>query len=302
MPSIGRRGLLASVTGLAGIAGCLTDEPTTPTGSSSPNADAAETEPPTAGRVSLTPADPSEVDGPVTVLPDDLREWIRRAVAEETTVRAHGSGYVYPARQTYEPIPPLTGFDRLRVDDPTREAVGSYDLDAAGGVRYERVVGAEETSRPDGDQATPISALPAARRELALAAIGAESDRGRRVFPETELGSWARTAFFGGYYSHDAAVYRGHEVRQTDAAFSATEVWYVFSLSATEAQSGQRLSLALPDRRGRALVEKVRREHEIVERMERDVAGWDAVAAETLASEHPSLLTHDAVYELTFVR
>jgi len=161
-------------------------------------------------------------------------------------------------------------------------------------------IGAEAVSPPEDADITPVGELPDRRRDLALAAIGAESDHDRRVYPETVLGSWVRTRFFGGYYSYDGTVYRGYEVQQTDAAFTATKVWYVFSLSATEADTATTIRLADLDERGRALVDDLRSEHETVERMERDVDGEDAAVAETLASEHPYLLTHDVVYEVTF--
>lgn len=299
MPSTDRRALLAGLAGLVGVAGCLGDRTPTATTSGDLETDHLETDPPAAGRLTLDPVSPTDADGPLTVLPDDLRRWIRQA-ADATTVRSHANTYVYAAQQTYEPIPPLTAFDRIRIEDPESEASGSYTVDAEGGVYYERAVGAEAVSTPDDADATPVSELSSERRELALDAIGAENGGAPRVQPQTALGSWVRNEFFGGYYSHEGTTYRGHEVKQTDAAFFATEVWYVLSLSPIETEATT-LTLAGPEDRARMVVDDLRSEHETVERMERDVEGLNANAAETLAAEHPYLLTHDAVYQVTFV-
>lgn len=287
--------LLAGVAGLVGVAGCLDGETPTATASSDP-----ETDPPAAGRLTLDLVDPTGSEKPLTVLPDDLRGWLRQA-ATGTTVRSHADSYVYPVQQSYEPIPPLTAFDQVRIDDPDSGAGGSYDVDADGGVYYERVVGVEAVSPPADAEVTPVSELSGERRELALVAIGAENGGAPRVEPQTALGVWARTEFFGGYYSHEGTTYRGHEVQQTDVAFFATEVWYVLSLSPTESETATTLHLAAPEARARMLLDELRSEHERVERIERDVEGLNAEAAETLAAEHPYLLTHDAVYEVTFV-
>lgn len=300
MPSTDRRALLAGVAGLVGVAGCLGDGTPTATTSGDPETDHPETDPPAAGRLTLDPVDPSEADEPLTVLPDDLRRWIRQA-ADGTTVRSHSDTYVYAAQQTYGPIPPLTAFDRIRIEDPEGKTGGSYSVDADGGVYYERVIGAEAVSPPDDAEVTPVPELSNERRELALDAIGAENGGAPRVEPQTALGSWVRNEFFGGYYSHDGTTYRGYEVQQTDAAFFATEVWYVLSLSPTESEGTATLTLATPEDRARMVVDGLRGEHETVERMERDVEGMNADAAETLAAEHPYLLTHDAVYQVTFV-
>lgn len=298
MPSTDRRALLAGVAGLVGTAGCGSDGTPTATTSGNPETDHPETDPPAAGRLTLDPADPTDADEPLTVLPADLRRWIRQA-ADGTTVRSHADSYVYPVQQSYESIPPLTAFDRLEIDDP--EGGGSYAVDADGGVYYERVVGAEAVSPPADENATPVSELSAERRELALTAIGAEDGGDPGVEPQTALGSWVRNEFFGGYVSHEGTVYRGHEVQQTDAAFFATEVWYVLLLSATESEAATTLTLVAPPERARTIVDEMRSEHETIERMERDVEGMNAGAAETLAAEHPYLLTHDSVYRVTFV-
>lgn len=299
MPSIDRRGILASVVSLAGLAGCASDRQ--PTVRTPLNTEQPETDPQVTGRLVLDPTTPTDVDDSVTVIPDDLRGWLRRAAAKGTTVRDYGDGYVYPAVQTYEPIPPLTGFDRLELDDPASDASGVYDLDAEGGVRYDLLVGADEATPPADATVTPVDELSGERRELALAAIGSGSDHDGRVFPETELGSWVRSQFFGSYYRLDGTVYRGHEVQQTDAAFTASEVWYVLSLSEADAEAASTLDLEPPEEQVRTLVDDLRSEQETVERMERDVEGLDAAMAETLATEHSYLLTHDAVYRVTFV-
>ena len=300
MPSTDRRALLAGVASLVGIAGCLDDGTSTATTSTDPETANPETDPPTAGRLTLKPVDPSSVDEPLTVVPDDLRRWLRQA-ADGATVRGKADSYVYPAQQRYEPIPPLTAFDRVQIDDSDGGAGGSYDVDADGGVYYERVAGAEPVSPPADADVIPVSELSGERRELALAAIGAESSHDTRVEPQTALGSWVRNEFFGGYFSYEGTTYRGHEVQQTDAAFFATEVWYVLSLSPTESEAATTLDTSASAERARMLVDELRSEQETVERMERDVEGLNAGAAETLAAAHPYLLTHDAVYRVTFV-
>lgn len=313
MPSIDseRRALLAGVAGLAGFAGCLdghtdeqtvplTDSPETPVTSDGPTATESSTP---AGQFSLTPIDPADAAGELTVYPEDLREWLRTAATTDETIRDDGSSTVYPVRQEYEPMPPLTAFDRVRLDDHAASADDSstYDLDADGGVRYKLLVGAEEADPPDAAEVTPVSDLPEQRQELVLAAIGAPSDRDARVYPETELGSWVRAAFFDGYVAHEGTVYRGHEIQQTDVAFRSARLWYVLSLSAAAAESAPvTLRLADVGETARAVVDDLRSEHETIERMGRRVEGETAAAVERFAAEHSLLLTHDAVFRVRY--
>lgn len=307
MPSIdrGRRALLAGLGGAVALAGCQTDGDQSDTDSPSPtdSESATPTHSPTpSGRFSLTPTDPGAAAESVTVLPADLRAWLRDAATADTTVREHAGVDFAPAVQTYEPIPPLSAFERVDIDDPGGDAGGRYELAVEGGVRYDLLVGAEEVSPPDDAEVTPIAELSGARRELALAAVGAESDRDRRVFPETELGSWARTSFFGGYYRHDGTTYRGHEVQQTDAAFFSNRVWYVLSASATDREPSATLVLEEVDSRVRAIVDDLRSEHQTIEPMARRVEGETAAALEAFADGGTLLLTHEAVYRAAFER
>ena len=317
MPSTDRRTLLVGVAGLAGLAGCLDghdDEQTVPlrkspetpvsTRSNTPTVtdSPTETDPPSAtpaGEFSLTPVEPSAVDGPLTVLPGDLVDWLRTAAGGET-VRAHAGSDVYPVQQAYEPMPPLTAFDRVRID-ADGDAAGVYDLDAAGGVRYELLAGAEAVDPPDDAEVIPVSDLSEDRRTLALAAIDGASGEDARVYPGTALGSWARTEFFGGYVAHEGSVYRGHELQQTDAAFFSTELWYTLSLSPADSESAPvTLRPADVNEAVRGVVDGLRSEHETVARMSRGVDGETAAAVERFAAEHPLLLTHDAVFRVGY--
>ena len=303
MPPIDRdrRALLIGLGGSVALAGCQTGgDPSVTDSPSSTGSETATRSPTPSGRFSLTPTDPEAAEESVTVLPADLRTWLRDVATADTTVREHAGVHVAPAAQTYEPIPPLSAFDRVEIDDPRGDAGGRYDLDAEGGVRYDLLVGAEEVSPPEDAEVAPISELSGERRELALTAVGAESDRDRRVYPETELGSWGRTAFFGGYYRHDGTTYRGHEVQQTDAAFFSNRIWYVVSASATDAEPSVTLALEEVNTTVRDAVDELRGEHETIEPMARRVEGETAAALAAFAAGGTLVLTHEAVYRAAF--
>ncbi|QKY18860.1 hypothetical protein B4589_000180 [Halolamina sp. CBA1230] len=305
MPSVDRdrRALLIGLGGAVVLAGCQTgdDQSDTDSPSSTGSETATTTQSPTpSGQFSLTPTDPRAAEEPVTVLPADLPAWLRDVATADTTVREHAGVDFAPAVQAYEPIPPLPVFDRVEIDDPGGDAGGRYDFDAEGGVRYDLLVGAEAVSPPEDAEVTPISELSGERREIALAAVGAESDRDRRVYPETELGSWARTAFFGGYYRYDGTTYRGNEVQQTDAAFFSKRIWYVISASETDAEASVTLALDEVDSRVRAVVDELRGEHETIEPMARRVEGETAAVLAAFAEGGTLLLTHEAVYRAAF--
>lgn len=293
MLSTTRRAWLAALAGVA--AGCNgtgndgSPAATTTTTATSSTTTTSTTEPP--AELRLRPVSVEEADGPMTVYPAELADWLRQAASTGETVREYAE---VPA---YNPVPVLPRFEmvELRGDDAV---AGSYAVDAAGGPRYEHFVGAERVDEvPDGEEVTPVSDLPAERRTLAEAAIA--EDQRARVYPETELGTWVRTEFYGGYFSHDGKRYRGHEVQQTDAAFFSQTVWYVLSLSPTDGD-GTALRLVDVDPAVREVIDRVIGEDPTpVERSER---GPFPAAVTSFAAETEFLLTHTAVYEVSLVQ
>lgn len=298
MPSIDRRELLAGVVGSVSLAGCLGGDDSTDT--DSPQSTASETASPTGsarptGQFSLTPIDPSAVDGELTVLTEGLREWLRTAATTDESVRAHAGTY------SYNPDPPLRTFERVQLRDNDGEVEGVYDLSVGGGTRYRLHVGAESIDPPGDADVTPVSSLSENRRQLALAAIGGAAGDDARVYPETELGSWVRHEFFGGYVSHDGGEYRGYERQQTDAEFFATNVWYVISASSVDAQSASiTLRLAEVDPEVRSLIDSLREDTGYPQSVETSVEGETATAAQAMAEEHSLFLTHDAILRAEF--
>ncbi|MFB6177702.1 MAG: hypothetical protein ABEI99_11265, partial [Halobaculum sp.] len=190
-----------------------------------------------------------------------------------------------------DPEPILPQFDRLELRTDESSVAGTYDLTATGGTRYELLVGARAVdSVPENATVTPLSNLSETRREFARKAIDGE---GPRVYPETRLGEWVRTAFFGGYYrTADGTVYRGRELQQTDAEFFSREVWCILSLSPTDATAATTLELReIPIRVQTTLNERLA-----------DLQGRESLTLETttdsplvaFARETPYLLTHTA--------
>jgi hypothetical protein len=241
-------GLAAAVAGCAGNGATSIGSPTdSPTGVHTTTVTGTESASDTpSSTLTLEPVPPREVDENLTVYPSDLREWIRTAATTDRTVRAHAE------TPSYAPSPPLPAFDRVRVDDESSELAGSYDLSVEGDTRYRLLVGAEEAAPPADAEVTPVSSLAEQRREVAQAASGGSTGDSARVYPETELGSWVRHAFFGGYYSHEGTTYRGTEAKQTDAEFFATEVWYVLSAASVDAPSADAIvDSGQPERRRR---------------------------------------------------
>ncbi len=301
-----RRDALASVAaGLAAVAGCAgeegtpsdspTDVHTTTATHSAAHSDTETTSPTPTGTLSIAPIPPRDVDDTLTIYPSMLRSWLREVATEEQTVRAHAE------TPNYNPDPPLPAFDRVRFDNRIGELSGVYSLDAAGGTRYSLLGAADEVSPPDGAEVTPVSSLAEERRTFALAAIGQESGDDARVYPETELGSCVRNSFFGGYFSHDGATYRGKEAQQTDAEFFATEVWYVLSASRVDADSAPvRLRLDTIPSAARDLIDELRTRDNPPRAAETTVAGETATVARTVAEDHPVILTHDAIYRVAF--
>ena len=297
-----RRALLSGLTaGLAVGSGCSSDgetpgdsptrtdtgnEPSSPTGTATPT-----------GTLTLDPVPVEEADGPLTVYPTNLAGWLRTATTG-TTVRDYADTPSYTATTDYSPTPPLPALQRVRIDDRLGDASGTYELSASGGARYQLLAGAEATSPPDGAEVVPVSSLPTARRELALSAIGVV-DGDQRVHPETELGSWARTRFFGGYYSYDGTTYRGTEVQQTDAAFFSMAVWYVLSAAPAE-EAATTLRFAAVPAAVRRAIGRLRDESRVPGRVSGSLRGETAAAVQAFAAEQELLLTHNAVFRLRF--
>lgn len=310
-----RRTVLAALgAAVGGVAGCLARRgggTTKPTDRSPPTDRPSSTEAgvePTAGsttravsstpaetRVRLTATEGAPSEGSVAVYPPKLREWLRTAAASDSPIRGHDEAFVY----TPEPV--LERFERVELAGS--DTSGVYELTVDGGTRYDLVVGAEAVDDPDG-QVTPITSLTDDRRTLVERAI----DDGERatVVPESPLGEWVRTAFFGGYVSHEGQVYRGYEVEQTDAAFFSTEVWYVLSLSAgtADAQSEGPATLdltPLPDWFG-TLVESELGEQEGQIREVLSEPTRLSADAVRVVEETEYLLTHTALFTVGVVR
>lgn len=299
-----RRAVLSAVgAGLAAAAGCAGGEMTpTETPTESPTDvhtttvthTASPSDTPT-GRLTLEPIPAREADGTLLVYPPDLREWLRTAAATDQTVRAHAD------TPSYDPSPPLPAFERVQFDDETGELSGIYDISVEGDTRYRLLVWAEETDPPEDADVTAISSLPEERRQLALAAIGESTGEDARVYPETQLGSWVRHEFFGGYFSYDGTTYRGKEAQQTDAEFFATEVWYVLSAMAVDAPSAPvTLRLASVADDVRRAISELRKEESTPTSVSTTVTGETRTAVRTLGEENVLLLTHDTVYRVNY--
>lgn len=234
-----RRSYLAA-TIAAGTAGCLGgDDPSTETDEEHGSTDVGTrgdlvTTDSRTRRLVVEGVDPARAaaDGNLTVYPPALRRWLREAV--DGTVRGHDESYLYM------PEPVLPQFDAVRLESSTWDVDGNYDLTAEGGTRYQMMVGADPADPPADATVTPVEQLPADRRDLARDAIDPEEYV--TVYPETELGEWVRTGFFGNYFEYDGETYRGKEVQQTDAEFFSTRVWYVLALS-PEPSVGDRVTL-----------------------------------------------------------
>lgn len=239
-----RRGYLGlAACAAAGLAGC-TNDPGMETDGPATDVPSTETAPTsTAGEptLRLEPVAPRELrtTGRVAVHPPDLTGWIRAAATAGRTLREHAS----TVREN--PDPPLSILRDVRLVDETSDLEGHYDLEVDAGTRYELLVGAERTDPPSDTTVTAVSDLTEARRDLAVGAIE-DGSSGVRVYPETELGEWARESFFGGHYRYDGETYRGYEVQRTDAASLSDEAWYV--ISATPSRGGDDDTyLVLPD-------------------------------------------------------
>ncbi len=266
----------------------------------------------------LTRDDPSP-GTTATVYPAQLRSLLREAATTDGPLRVRAETPVYA------PEPLLARLGTVRLESPDGTVDGCYEVAAEGGTYYEWRVGATPVeSVPDGADVTPTRNLSPARRAFVDSAL----DRGGTlVSPETELGSWVRHEFVGGYVSRDGTTYRGRKLQQTDAAFFSREVWYVLSLrpvskrgastgptpTDTTATDSEASPTSTPESpvtlRLRAVPEAVR---EVVDglvgtyhrdRVTADLAGegTDGAAVARFARETEGLLFHAAGYDVSVV-
>ncbi|WP_435063646.1 hypothetical protein [Halobaculum sp. EA56] len=297
-----RRSLLASL-GVVALAGCsagggrddgqtddgTAEDATSVDGATDDGSDGEDR--PDTPTLRLSVAEEVPIDGPVRVHPGPLARLLERAAERDGPVRTHDG----MALEGKTPVLPDVETARLAgdaVDD------GAYALDFDGGPRYEWLFGATSVEDPPADaEVVEVADLPADRRALALEAI---HDGRPRAYPETPLGTWARTEFVGGYVRHEGTVYRGRELEQTDAAFFATEAWYVGTATPTDgATDAPRLLLdPLPDEARRVVDDLLASWAEELDPAEASVADLDDPARAALA-ETDWVLAHVAAFDLT---
>jgi len=298
-----RRELLAALaTGTTGLAGCTAPvgngeertDTSSPVPSRTPTATPSPSPTPGPDTLRLARVD-GVVDGRTVVYPELLGTWLVRAARSEGPIRVTATVSV-PM-----PDPVLARFEAVTLRTGDEAVDGTYAVDCEGGTRYEVLVGAQSVESVPGDAtATPLSALPERRRALALAAVGNER---ATVYPETELGEWVREAWFGGYFRQDGTVYRGQEVRQTDAAFFSETLWMVLSLSSAPASNVDGPTLRVPDPAP-----------EVRAFLDEALAGWEPDEEEaertvdalpesvrSFAAETDHLLTHTTAFEVAAV-
>jgi hypothetical protein len=225
------RRLGAALCGLPGLAGCLgTGGPgaTTTDGGTGPTT-GTTTAPSTTDRrraVRFDHRDPSSLSAGTTT------RLFTPSLARVLVAAARADGVVRTTAETYAPAPRpvLPAFDAVEIVGADDAGVdGTYALDVQAGTYYELLVGAEAVDPLDDATVRGVADLPLDRREFVRDVVG----RATEVEPQTRRGEFVRNAFFGGYWRLDGTVYRGHEVKQTDAAFSSERAWY--ALSATPA-------------------------------------------------------------------
>lgn len=233
MPS--RRTFVASVAAAAvPLAGCASDgEGGTPATSDTPT-DAPTSTAPTTDRtttadpaVSATVVDDFGAYDSIRVLPDGLRGLLVDAAGTDGVVRGH-----YELLVDQPPSPDLAALDAIELRN-TDGVDGTYTVDVQTGGRYlMQFEAAPAESVPEDATVVDGSELTAAQREFVRDATGSEP---AEVYPETELGTFARKVLDEGYVRLDGEVYAGREVEQTDASFFADRVWYVLSLESVDA-------------------------------------------------------------------
>lgn len=293
-----RRSCVASLAGLTAgaLGGCLSDVGGRTTGGSTATAEAETATSPPDGRSALRLVPLDEVpSGPsLRVYPWALARLLERGADADGPVRTHDRALLEGQR------PLLPRFSAVRFAGE-RVPDGAYALDLSGGPRYRWLFAATAVEAPpEGATVLGVSDLPADRRALALEAI--EGDR-PSAYPETPLGTWARTAFVGGYLRHEGTVYRGRELRQTDAAFFAEDVWYVGRVAPTDEVSADapRLLLdPLPRPARRVVDDLLAAWAEQLDPVETDVSDLDESARAALAATD-GFLTHVAAFECLVV-
>ncbi|WP_435345010.1 hypothetical protein [Haloarchaeobius sp. HRN-SO-5] len=232
MASPSRRAVLGSLGIAAGsLAGCLglDDAGTDGTGTDGTETDTTGTDDTASVDLRLE-TDLITQQDPIRVLPDGLRSLLVEAARSDGPVRGH-----YDILVESPPSPVLPVFDDVRLQGTGSDADGTYVVDVDAGARYEmRFTATRADSVPEDASVVDATTLSGERRRFVQAAIDGEQPS---VYPESELGTWARTEFDGGYVRVDGETYRtyrGQEVQQTDAAFFSDVVWYVLSLTPTE--------------------------------------------------------------------
>lgn len=265
-----RRRFLRGLTGgcLVGLAGC-SDNPTrngSVTDPSPTESEPEETETPTddpspdsrPSVVRLSPVeDPREVwrTGLTAIYPTDLIGWLEEVASHDRLVEKRiSTGHEMPN-------PPLQVLRRIRFvelpDAPYLEEpgliTGYYELAVEAGPYYEMILGAERVTPPSDAEVTPVTDLDGERREVVVAAIEDDTERGR-VESDTELAEWARNSFIDTHYRYEGNTYRGYEVQRTNAVSSSTKAWYKLSASPSR-EYDDAAYLLLPN-----LVESVRTE------------------------------------------
>ncbi|WP_440990943.1 hypothetical protein [Haloarchaeobius baliensis] len=232
MPS--RRTFVASVAAAsATLAGCAgldsgddrpTNDGTEPTDAPTTTQSTTTADDP---RVQGLQVDPGGVHGAIRVVPDGLRRLIVDAAREDGVVRGHYEMFV-----DQPPSPDLAAFETLELRG-TDGVDGTYAVDVQTGGRYRmQFEAAPAESVPDDATVVEGSELTTEQREFVRNATGSDP---AETYPETELGTFARTVLAESYVRLDGEVYQGRERRQTDAEFFADRVWYVLSLEPTDA-------------------------------------------------------------------
>jgi hypothetical protein len=306
-----RRALLTTLAaaGVGSLAGCLDDRDRSADRDGPPPSEADtgtvadgtdDTDASSPARLELTHTDPTAVDGPVVVYPPELRTWLRDAATGEEPIRVHGSAPVDAPMPILTSLPAVELPATVGADDGGDGEPQTYAVRGEGGTRYDILVGAEAVESVPGDaDPTPVGDLSGRRRDLVRRAISEQSRA--TVVPETRLGEWVRTEYFDGYVEQDGTVYRGYEVRQTDAAFFSEEFWLVVSLVPVEASSAPTpvTRLAFPEvpQAVRSVVDPVLPESKQTESLT-TATGEDDDALREFAATHDYLLTHTALFEV----
>jgi len=226
MPS--RRTFVASVgVAAATLAGCagLDDGSDPPTSDGTDSTDGLTTPHRTTDdgpRVQGLQVDPGGVHGVLRVVPDGLRSLLVDAARADGVVRGH-----YELLVDQPPSPDLAALETVELRG-TDGVDGTYAVDVQTGGRYlMQFEAAPAESVPDDATIVDGGELTAEQREFVRNATGSEP---AEVYPETELGTFARTVLDEGYVRLDGEVYTGRERQLTDAEFFADRVWYVLSL------------------------------------------------------------------------